>query len=36
MEGEIAVGRGGGAAKCYPNFLTSELGIMEERREATL
>lgn len=28
--------RGEGATKCHPNFLTSEVGIMEGRREATL
>lgn len=35
-ERELEVERGGRAAKCHPNFLTSELGIMEGRREATL
>lgn len=35
-EREKEVGRGVGAAKCHPNFLTSEVGIMEGRREATL
>lgn len=34
MEGERQ-GEGGRAAKCHPNFLTSEVGIMEGRREAT-
>ncbi len=29
-------GEGGRATKCHPNFLTSEVGIMEGRREATL
>lgn len=34
--GRRAVGKGGRAAKCHPNFLTSEVGIMEGRREVTL
>lgn len=38
MEGEREkrAGRGERAAKCHPNFLTSEVGIMEGRGEATL
>lgn len=38
MEGgrEREAGRGERATKCHPNFLTSEVGIMEGRREAPL